>query len=255
MGKIWTAVATRIARAIFPQPEIVFEEPIDKEEPVVFLANHSGAEGPAYAYLYIDEPKKIWLINYVVDKKKAPDFIFHDFMCGEGKKHKWFWRLLSRLTAFLLVPLCKDVPHVPVYHDARMLDTFRDSVDALVEGKRLVVFPECPRRYSEYLNDIYEGFAEIGKLYYEASGKSLKFLPTYICKDLRKILVGKPISFEPSIPARKQRKVIHDGIRDGIVRLAESLPEHKIRPFLTEEWYACYGQFADNPLEYWRMFE
>ncbi len=256
MGKLWYSFAMWLSRNfLFKKPEITYEEPLPEDEPVMILANHAGADGPTYSHLYLPEPKKIWLINYVVRKDTSAKFIFHDFFCGRSKKHKGWWKFLAKLTSFLLRPLLLRVPHIKVYHDSRMLDTFRESVDALVDGNNLVVFPECPKPYSPFVNDIYGGFAEIGKLYFDLTGKALKFFPAYICRDLGKISVGKPVVFNPELPARKQRNVIREGIRDGIDRLGRLLPEHKTHPFLTKEWYETYGEYVDNPLEYWKIFE
>lgn len=256
MGKLWYAFAMWLSRRfIFKEPEITYEEPLPENEPVMILANHSGAVGPAYAHLYMPGPKKIWLINYVIRKQPSSKFIFHDFYCGKNKKHKKRWKFLAKLSSFLLRPLLLRVPHIEVYHDSRMLDTFRESVDALVDGKNLIVFPECPKPHSSFVNDIYGGFAEIGKLYFGLTGKALKFFPAYVCEDLKKISVGKPVVFNPELPTRQQRNVIREGIRDGIDRLGKLLPEHKPHPFLTEEWYETYGEYVDNPLEYWKLFD
>lgn len=256
MCKLWYSFAMWLSRNfLFKKPDITYEEPLPENEPVMILTNHAGADGPAYSHLYLPCPKKIWLINYVIEKKTSAKFIFHDFFCGRNKKHKSNWKFLSKLTSFLLRPLLLRVPHIEVYHDSRMLDTFRESVDALAEGNNIVVFPECPTPYSPYVNDIYGGFAEIGKLYYDLTGKVLKFFPAYICKDLKKISVGNPVVFNPELPARKQRNLIREGIRNEIDRLGKLLPPHKTHPFLPEEWYETYGEYVDNTLGYWKMFE
>lgn len=255
MKTLYVSFMTAIAKLIFPRPNFIFEEEPVEGEPCVFLANHSGADGPAYATLYFAEPKKMWLINYVVNRDKNADFIFHDFFAAANKKHKKPWRLLAKITAFFLTPLLESTQHIKVYHDARMLDTFRDSVEALAKGENLVIFPECPTGFSPYLNELYSGFSELGRLYYTSCGKLLRFYPTYICKDLKTVSVGKPIIYDPSVPARKEREIISKKVRDGIVSLAEKLPKHKIHPFLTDEWYECYGEYADNPIEYWKKFD
>lgn len=242
-----------LAKKIFPRPEFVYKE--EPTEPCVYLSNHAGPIGPAYATLYFKEPKKMWLINYALNKKKNSKFFYHDFFAGPSKKHKGTWKLISKIVSFLLTPLLYTAPHIAVYHDMRMLDTFRDSLDALKSGCSLIIFPECPTKYSPFINDFYSGFSELGKMYYNETGKILKFYPTYVSKELNSVNVGNPVSFDPDIPSRAQRKSIADRARDEIDAVARALPPHTPHEFLTKEWYECYGQYADNPMEYFKLFE
>ncbi len=244
-----------LAKLIFPRPEFIYEEKPTENEPCVYLSNHAGPIGPAYAALYFKEPKKMWLINYALNKEKNANFFYHDFFAGPSKKHKKTWRFISKLVSFLLTPLLKSAPHVAVYHDMKMFNTFRDSLDALQNGCDLVIFPECPTKFSPFINSFYCGFSELGKMYYNETGKILKFYPTYLSKELKTVVVGKPIAFDPTVPARLQRKAIADGARDAIDALAKALPPHTPHEFLTKEWYECYGQYADNPMEYFKQFE
>lgn len=244
----------RLAKIIFPRPDFVYEEK-PSDEPCVYLSNHAGAIGPVYSTLYFKEPKKIWLINYALNKEKNVKFFYHDFFAAPAKKCKGFWKFLAKFVSLTLTPLLNSAPHIKVYHDTKMLDTFRESITALKEGNDLIIFPECPTKFSPYVNDLYSGFSELGKMYYNETGKILKFYPTYLSQELRTVAVGKPISFDPTIPARLQRKSIAEAVRNGIDAVAKTLPPHTPHEFLTKEWYECYGQYADNPSEYFKLFE
>ena len=242
------------AHLIFPRAEVRTETPLG-DEPSVYLGNHSGAVGPALMTLYFKKPHKTWMINYVLNKEKNANFIFHDFFFCRSKKHRKLWRAFSRVVAFFLRPLLYLSDPIPVYHDKNMMTTFKESLAALVSGENLVIFPECPTKYSEYVNDLYSGFCDLGRTYYAATGKKLKFYPVYAEKANRVISVGAPVEFDPKIPAHEQRGIIKDFIRDNIDRLARALPPHKPVPFLPEVWYEYYGEYAGNPLEYWKLFE
>lgn len=246
--------ALAVARLVFPRAKVKNETPAE-DEPAVYLCNHSGAIGPALMTLYFEKPHKTWLINYVLNKEKNANFVFHDFFFCRSKKHPKPWRLLSRLVAFLLRPLLYLSDPIPVYHDKNMLTTFKESVDALQGGQSLVIFPECPEKHSEFVNDLYAGFADLGRTYYALTKKRLKFYPVYAEKANRAICIGAPIAFDPALPAHEQRIVIKDFVRDNIDRLARTLPEHKPVPFLPEVWYEYYGEYRDNMLEYWKLFE
>lgn len=243
-----------IAKRIFPKPTISYEEELT-DEPVVYLCNHSGAHGPAYATLYFNEPKTMWLIAYALDKKNNANFFFHDFFFGKTKKHPFFTKVLSKLVSIALTPLLKGTDHIPVYHDARMMGTFRQSVDALKNGKSVVIFPECPTKYSEFVNDLYSGFADLARSYYAATGKCIKFVPGYICHELHVVKFSQGYTYDPSINPKLQRKIISDYARDNIHRLASSLPKFTPAPFLPQAWYDGYGEYATHMADYWKQFD
>lgn len=248
----WASIAYRL----FPQSEIVFEEAISEGEAVVFTANHSGAYGPVNAALYFPHRSRPWIVAEVLDKKTAANYIFYDFFTGTVKKCKFFWHILSHIVSFLLRPLLIRAGGIAVYHDRRIMQTFEESIKALQNGENIVVFPECPEKFSEHINDYYGGFAKIGQLYYRETGRKLKFYPTYIAHPLGKILVGKPIEFDPDSGAQS-RKQITEYLRNKTEDLANTLPPHTVHPFLTEDWYEAYESYwkEGRMLEYWQLCE
>lgn len=252
---LYHKAATALAKLIFKKSEIIYEEKPREGEKSVFLCNHSAAHGPAQMTLWFDVPHKTWLINYVIDKKKNANFVFHDFFFGRSKKCKPFWRVLSKIVAVFLRPLLLSSNPIPVYHDSKIMGTFKESMEALDNGQSLVIFPECPTKFSEFICNLYSGFADIGRMYYAKTGEKIKFYPTYVAHPLNKILVGKPIEYNPEIQPKKQRDEIANYVRDNIDRMARTLPPHKPTPFLPEEWYKYYGACEKDMAEYWKLFE
>lgn len=253
---LYQSIIKLIAKAIFRKPEFVYEEPLpDDDEPVVFTANHSAADGPVITTLYFPKPCRPWSISQILDKRTAAGFIFYDFFAGAVKKGKFFWRCLSHLLACLLRPILQAANGIPVYHDKRIVQTFTESVEALEKGTNIVVFPECPEKFTDHINDFYGGFAKLGELYYNRTGKKLKFYPTYVARSLKKVMVGKPVEYDPSVNGTVQRKQIAVILRDRTEALAASLPKHKVTPFLTKEWYTAYGHFWEEKrmYDYWNL--
>ena len=244
-----------LARRIFPEAKTVYTGE-NTDEPAVYLCNHSAAIGPALMTLYFKKPHRTWMISYVFDKKKNANYFAHDGFFIRSKKCKWFWKILSKITVTLLRPLLFIGNPILVYHDRRIIDTLRESLDALVEEKTsLVIFPESPKRFSPYVSTVYDGFADIGRMYYHATGKRLKFFPVYAEKQNRVIRVGEPITYDPDLPPKEQRRRIADYIQNGIDKLARELPEHKPTPFMADVWYEYYGEYENNVAEYWKLFE
>ena len=241
-----------LAKMIFPKSKIVTKEPLDKE-PTVFLCNHSAAIGPALMTLYFKRPHRTWVIDFALDKKIGPNYFYHDAFFGRSRKCKGFWRLLAKITMPLLRPLLMLSDPILVHHDRRITETFKESIAALEDGNDLVIFPESPVRATEFVSKVYDGFADVGRLYFQKTGKCLKFYPVYCEKKNRVISVGEPISYNPELTSRDQRRVIAEYIQNGIDALARELPEHKPTPFMQPVWYEYYGEYENDVAAYWAL--
>ncbi len=243
-----------LAKMIYPRCKTVVKEELT-DEPAVYLCNHSAANGPAIMNLYFPKPHKTWMICYALDKKLGPNYFFHDGFFGRARKCKWFWRLLSKIVMPMLRPLLKLGDPILVYHNRRITETFQKSLDALVEGTSLLIFPESPVRFSEYVHTLYDGFADIGRMYYAETKKCLKFYPVYAERSNRIISVGTPITYDPNLNPREQRRVIAGYIQTSIDALARELPPHKPVPFLPDLWYKYYGEYEYDVASYWKLFD
>ena len=233
---------------------IVYDDPSDMR-PGVFVANHARIDGPAATTLHFDRPYMDWIIHNALDKSSAPSYLFHDVFIGKSRKMQWFYRLLSRLLAPLLVSLLRHEPGIPVYHDARSRDTFRQSVSALEEGKSLLIFAESPKPFSPYVNALQDGFLLLGPQYYKKTQEALSFYPMYVCRKRRLIRVGKPIAYRPNLPLSQQRQILIDHLQSEITRLGETCPPHKPISFMEKRWYKAYGNYVDDFASYWKMID
>lgn len=252
--KIYYEICKFIARIIFPKRKVVYESLPQDNEASVFCCNHSGAIGPTNMTLWFDRPERPWIVSYIFDKNVSTNFVYHDFFYARGKKCKWFWRGLAAVTAFFVRPMLEMQNAIKVYKaSARARETFDDSVQALKDGDNVIIFPESPTKFSEYINDMYDGFVQLGKYYYEETGKELKFYPTYVGAHLKTINVGNPITYNPGLSPKENRQIIAEYIRDNIDKIARALPEHKPVPFLTEDYYKAYGEYVDHPEKYWEV--
>lgn len=240
---------------LFKKADVVYEEAPAENEVGVYCVNHAGANGPSLMTLHFEAPHRTWIISYVLNKKQNVKFIFNDFMCGPGRKNQGGWKFLAKITAKFLLPLLYLARPIPVFHDRRVMDTLKDSVEALQNGDNIVLFPERPQKFSEFVFEIYDGFADLGRSYYNATGKKLKFYPTYVENKSHKIMIAKPIEYDPTVNPKAERKAISEYVRDGIDRMGRSLPEHKPVPFLEDFWFKTYGQYVDHIQDYWAIFE
>lgn len=249
---IFCKLMYKLGRVIFRKRTICYEEMPAKDEFGIYVCNHSGALGPANMTAWFDRPFRPWSISCLFDKRVAANFIFHDFFLGRSKKHKGFYRFMSKIVAKILPPLVyKQNPILVHRNSTKILQTFKESVATLKEGKNLVIFPECPKKFSQYIHELYDGFIDVARLYHSYTGKSLKFYPVYIPADIRTIQIGKPIEYNIATKASEERKAVAKYLKENIDLLAQSLHTKKVVPFLKEEFYEFYPEFVDDTAAYW----
>jgi hypothetical protein len=123
---------------------------------------------------------------------------------------------LPYIAAALLPPLLKSAPGVPVYHDARGVKTFRQSIRHLKNGNCLIIFPEQPSGYRSHHTWINKGFFQIAPLAYRTLGIALKFYPVYLDHKNHLIHVSEPVRYEPGVPLDAQTPALIKAIRLGI---------------------------------------
>ncbi|MFA6866440.1 MAG: 1-acyl-sn-glycerol-3-phosphate acyltransferase [Clostridia bacterium] len=253
MKNLYIKLIDIISSIIFPKPKIIGEDKLNTEEPAIYVCNHATALGPAYTTKYLKVNHRPWIIGYALDKEKAPNYIFHDFLHAKGKKCKWFYKILSHIIAFLLVPILKSYRGIPVYHDQRMMSTYRESLKSLESNENLVIFPESPKKYSKYVFEFQNGFVDVARLYYKNTGKELKFVPIYIYP--KTMIIGDALQYDHTKDFKEQRKELAHNLTVTVDELAKSVPNHKNLPFLTQDWFDKYGEYVDNMSNYWKQFE
>jgi 1-acyl-sn-glycerol-3-phosphate acyltransferase len=201
------------------------------EEPVIFVGNHCQMNGPIVGELYVPGQPYIWCAGEMMKLKTVPEYAFRDFW---SQKPRWthpFYRLLSYIIAPLAVCLFNNARTISVYHDVRILSTFKDTVKKLQEGKSIVIFPEHDEKYNHIIYDFQGKFIDIARLYYKKTGKELDFVPMYITPKLKKLCLGKPIRFCGEAAIDTERERIRKGLMEEITALAQALPEHTVVPY------------------------
>ena len=201
------------------------------EEPVVFIANHSKAFSPLAAALDFPFPFRPWVDAGVLFYKTCPKYIFENFFPPKGKI-KFFRKITCFFAALILVPLLRGQESIPVFRDVRIKKTFTKTLQTLEEQKNIIIFPECEKKYSRYINELNSGFVSVARLYYEKTGKLLRFCPVYVAPQLNVFQTGTPIAYDPSEPMVTQKKRISTYLRDELDRIASELPEFEPIPFM-----------------------
>lgn len=219
-----------IVKTCYPKIEVVGEENLP-EEPVIFVGNHSQMNGPITAELYTPGEHYVWCAGEMMARKEVPAYAFQDFWSGKPKWTHPFYKLLSHLIAPLAECIFNNARTIGVYHDTRILSTFKMTVKRLDEGANVVIFPEHNVPHNHIINDFQKRFIDVAKLYHKRTGKALSFVPMYIAPKLKKIYLGKPVCFSPDKPLEEERIRICNYLMEEITSIARSLPEHTVIPY------------------------
>ncbi|MFA6889721.1 MAG: hypothetical protein WCQ80_01720 [Bacilli bacterium] len=198
----------------------------------IYVSNHAQIHGPAGHQLYFPRPKRIWIIGEMLNRKEAADYSIMDFWPNKSRWTKWFYILFSKIIISWLAPyIFSNANTIPVFKDIRLRQTINQTIDALNNGEDVIIFPEHRVPYNRFINDFQEHFVDIAKRYVMRTGKSLQFFPMYTCSALKKILIGRPITYNPDSDSNEERTRIIDYLEHEITCMGESLPNHTIVPY------------------------
>ena len=214
----------------YPKIDVVGTDNL-RGEPSVIVGNHTQMNGPIAAELYCPGKHYTWCAGQMMHLKDVPQYAFQDFW---SQKPGWthpFYRLLSYIIAPLSVCIFNNAHTIGVYHDTRIIGTFRNTVKRLQEGNHVVIFPEHDVKHNHIIYDFQDKFIDVAKLYYKRTGKELAFVPLYIAPKLKKMYLGKPIRFCAANPMDAERRRICEYLMEEITRMAVSLPEHTVIPY------------------------
>lgn len=163
--------------------------------------------------------------------REVPKYAFDDFWSQKPGFLRPFYRLLSYIIAPFSVCIFNSARTVGVYHDMRILSTFKSSVRMLKDGRNMVIFPEKDEPNNNIVYKFQDRFVDVAKLYYKMSSKQLTFVPMYISPKLKKIYIGNGVLFNPEEDIAAERERICDYLSDEITQIARSLPEHTVVPY------------------------
>ena len=219
-----------LVRAFYGKLEVVGKENLPENNAII-VANHCQMNGPIAGELFMPDNCYIWCAGEMMNIKEVPAYAFKDFW---GYKPKWirpFYKLLSYIIAPLSVCVFNNARTIGVYHDTRILSTFKNTVKKLQEGKSVVIFPEHDVEHNHIVYEFQDKFIDIAKLYYKKTGKELRFVPMYIAPRLKKLCLGKPIRYRAEEPMDAERSRICTYLMDEITAIAQALPEHTVVPY------------------------
>lgn len=201
------------------------------DEPCIIVGNHAQMHGPIVCELHLPIERYTWCAGQMMHLKDVPAYAFQDFWSYKPKAVHWLYRLLSYLIAPLSVFIFKNANTIGVYHDARIVSTFKKTISTLVQGQSVVIFPECDTPRNNIVYEFQDKFIDLAKLYYKRTGKELSFVPLYIAPSLKSAYLGTPTRFCAEEPMEEERTRICEYLMNTITDTARDLPLHRVVPY------------------------
>lgn len=220
-----------LARLFFPRPALEGLENLP-EGPCVLVGNHAQMHGPVISELYLPFDRAIWCTGEMMHLKEVPAYAFKDFWSAKPAGVRWLYRILSYLIAPLSVCVFNNAHCIGVYRDARVMTTFRETLKALSEGTRMVIFPECAEKHNHIVYQFQDHFLALGRMYARQGGQKLAFVPMYTAPALGKVCFGPAVYYDPAAKPEEERLRVCAALMDGVTALAEALPRHRVVPYL-----------------------
>lgn len=229
-----------LVKVCYPKIEVVGAENLP-DEPVVVAGNHTQMNGPIACELYFPGNRYTWCAGEMMHLKEVPGYAYQDFWSRKPKYIRWFYKLLSYMIAPLSVCVFNNAQTIGVYHDTRIISTFKQTVQRLQEDASVIIFPEHEVPYNHIICAFQDKFIDIARLYYKRTKKELAFAPLYIAPALKKMYIGKPIRFCADCPMEEERTRICEYLMQEITKIAVSLPEHPVVPYknIPKKDYPC----------------
>ena len=227
---IFRHIIVPLVRAAFPKYQLKNVENIPKE-PCILVGNHSQMHGPVAAELYMPRPRYTWCAGEMMNKDEVVEYAYRDFWSQKPAWTHWFFKILAHLIKPIALCIFNNAATLQVYHDVRVIDTYRLSMERLQEGSHIIIFPEKNEKYNHILYEFQDKFVDLARFYYRKYKVELDFVPFYLAPKLKTLTFGQPIHFHHETPIDEERKRIIQEIKDQITSIAESQPLHTVIPY------------------------
>jgi len=192
--------------------------------PAIYVSRHQNMHGPVHCMAFMPVPVHIWALHMFSDKEACLTH-YRDFTFSR----RFGWpRWLAAMVAYLVsVPVSscmRSMGAIPVYRGQReVLKTFELSVDALMRGESLILFPDIVYDdTSGEAGDFYTGYLHLARTYRKKTGKELAVIPVYCTKKTRKLVIGEPVMFSAEAPFRAEKERVAQAIHDSLNEMART---------------------------------
>lgn len=185
-----------VVRLFMPTYRVVHPERL--EEPAVYLCKHSDLQGIFTTIPWLPVPVRVWGLHVFCEVQTCYRHFRDITFSSRYGWPRWKAVLAARAASLGLPLLCRSARVIPVYRGSgQAIKTFRVSVEALVQGESLLIFPDKDYASQDSeVSDLYEGFLALDRFYYRRTKKHIPFIPLSANRTERTLTVHQPLRFQ-----------------------------------------------------------
>lgn len=193
----------------------------ETNKPVVYISHHQNFHGPMMTMLWFPHSLHLWALSVFCNREDCYHQITQYPLTARLGLPLPLAKLIAKPLSIPIASLVKSSKAIPVYRNSRkIILTFKESAELMKKGESIVIFPDV--QYDDRSNEIrelYEGFLNLERYYYQLTGEHVCFRPLYADKKKRALLIGGDIYFGDGDFRTEKARVIQK-IRDGLNELA-----------------------------------
>lgn len=183
----------------------------DFSGPRVYCVQHNNFFGPFHTLGLLPGEPLVWALHIFLERESCFDQYY-----GYTFTQRYHWPkplayVVAKLLSWVVPPVLRSFRCIPVFRDACAVATIRQTVDALVEGKSVLLFPDVEyTKKNSGIEEIYLGFLNIERAYHSKTGKHLPFVPLHCAKKDKCVVVGEAVCFTGHMDFRRERPLVAD---------------------------------------------
>jgi len=200
------------------------DELVQGQSPVVFVCNHYEVFGPIAVVLSLPLKYRLWINSIVAEPMEniekmiiGTQHIFPFLSDNAARKLlKGIAPLLERvLSRFRSIAVHRE-------HLGKQRHAIEKTVDAMLEGDNIVLFPETgvPTYSHGRVTEFYRSFVLIGEYYRRRTGKGALFCPVYVDKKHRMLRFGQLVKYGEEKAAAECERITQE-LRGQLLAMAE----------------------------------
>ncbi|HHW30268.1 MAG TPA: glycerol acyltransferase [Clostridiaceae bacterium] len=193
----------------------------DIDEPAVYLIHHQNLKGPLISMAWFDRTVRPWVLSVFCNHSACFRHYYEYTFTKRFGIPKIIAAIIIYPLSFCVAALMRVAQAIPVYRGSKdILKTFKQSIYALTSGQNILISPDIDYTdKSTNIGELYKGFLNLEKLYFEKTGKHLAFVPLHIKKRERYILVGKPVYFIAQDNFKKEKEKAYARLKQEFLTL------------------------------------
>lgn len=187
--------------------QVLGAENIVLERPKLFISNHAGSLGPLSILVTFPIKLHPWVIAEMVDIPRTAEYLYKDFVKPAWHLNGHIGKPISNLIAPIAVNVIKSVDPIPVDRNRGWCrEAFQESLQLLLAGESLLIFPENPERPAgpdAVIRPFLGGFCWLSQMFQSAKGRPLVIQPMAVYPPGRRMIIAAPVYLDLSGDRRK----------------------------------------------------